>query len=69
MTEFIYLSGSDDVRNAGNRISSAATEMSRAAASMEESLYRHRVWLQEWSDELLIQLSRLIAKGGDDEPA
>jgi len=62
-SEYIYLSGSEDVRHAATTISSAATEMSRAAASFEETLYRQRIWLDEWLDRLEL----VMTKEGDHE--
>jgi len=48
MTEFIHLIGADDVRAAGSAMRSAAADMNRAAASIDESLSRHHNFLEEW---------------------
>jgi len=59
MTENIYLIGAEDVRSAGNTIKSAAETMQRAAASIEDSLTRHRQFL----DEKLGILEQILSEG------
>ncbi len=48
MSEFITLLGAEDVRSAGSSMREAASEMQRAAASIEDSLQRHRLFLDDW---------------------
>lgn len=52
MTEYIHLIGADDVRKAASSIQSAASDMMWAASSIEESLFRHRLFLEEWLGRL-----------------
>ena len=58
MGEHMNLMGAEDVRRAGNMMSSAADEMKRAATQMDESLYRHQQWADEWLNRLEEILSR-----------
>lgn len=44
----IVLIGADDVRRAGNTISSAAELMSRTQGYEAEELQRHRIFMDEW---------------------
>ena len=46
--EFITLIGAEDVRAAGSAMRAAAGEMNRAAASLDESLRIHRLFLDDW---------------------
>lgn len=62
MTEFVHLIGAEDVRSAGSAMRTAAEEMKRAAASIEESLSTHRRFLDDW----LIRLEDTIKRGGND---
>lgn len=48
MMEFIALVGVEDVRAAGSSMRVAAGEMQSAAASIEDSLNRHRLFLDDW---------------------
>ena len=48
MVEFITLLGAEDVRSAGTSMRSAASEMKTAAASIEDSLQRHKLFLDDW---------------------
>ena len=48
MPDYIHLIGAEDVRRAGATISGAATTMQRAASQIEDSLDRHRMFLEEW---------------------
>lgn len=54
--ETMLLIGSEDVRAGGNAARQAGHEMSAAATQMEDSLLRHRQflddWLQRFSDRL-----------------
>lgn len=44
----IYLVGSEDVRNAGQAMSSAAAEILRAANLISQALYDHQRFLDDW---------------------
>ena len=59
MTEYVHLIGAEDVRSAGSAMRAAAEDMKRAAASIEESLHRHRMFLDDW----LFRLENMIEKG------
>jgi len=48
MPEYITLLGTEDVRRASSSMQAAADDMRRAAASIEESLQRHRIFLDQW---------------------
>lgn len=48
----IYLMGAENVARAGHQLAAAASEMSRAAASMEETLHRHRQMMDDWLNRL-----------------
>ena len=50
--EIIHLMGAEDVRSAGVTIRNAAETMRQAAASLEDSLSRHRTFLNEWLSTL-----------------
>lgn len=59
--EFITLIGAEDVRAAGSSMRAAAGEMQRAAASIDESLTRHRIFLDDW----LVRLEEILKKAMD----
>jgi len=42
MTEYIHLTGAEDVRSAGSSMVSAAETIQRAASYIEDSLSRHQ---------------------------
>lgn len=46
--ETIYLFGSEDVRAASGNIIHAASEMNRAAASINDTLETQRRYMEEW---------------------
>jgi hypothetical protein len=50
MSEYIHLIGSEDVRAAGHRIVSAASDMNRAVGSLENALDRHHRFMDDWLD-------------------
>ena len=52
MADYITLMGSEDVSRAGRNMQSAAEQMSRAASSIEDSLFRHRQFLDDWIQRL-----------------
>ena len=58
MGEYITLLGADDVKSAGSRMAAAANEMQRAAASFEDTLFRHRQFMDDW----LARLEFLMAE-------
>ncbi len=51
-TEYHYLLGAEDVKNAAHTMENAAADMNRAAGSLEDTLYRHRQFMQAWLDQL-----------------
>jgi len=48
MTEFIHLVGAEDVQRAASSIRSSAEMMQSAASSMDDSLFRHRQFMDDW---------------------
>lgn len=52
MADYVVLLGAEAVQSAGNQMASAAQEMNRAAASIEESLDRHRRFLDDWLERI-----------------
>lgn len=48
MTQYLHLIGAEDVRKAGSMISGAADSMRSTASQIEDSLLRHRQFLDEW---------------------
>lgn len=48
MAEYIHLIGAEDVQRAGSAMREAAKYMQQAAASIEESLFRQRQFMEEW---------------------
>ncbi len=47
----IYLDGSEAVKNAGHRMSEAATTMSQAAANIQWAFEQHQRFLEQWLDD------------------
>ena len=47
----IHLIGAEDVRQAGNTMSSAAREMRSAASQIDDSLSAHARFLTDWLQE------------------
>ena len=58
MTEFVHLIGAEDVRSAGSAMRAAAEGMKCATALIEDSLQRHRMFLDDW----LLRLENIIKK-------
>jgi len=58
MTDFIHLIGAEDVSNAGRNISSAASDMQRAAGSIDETFRNFQNFLEEW----LIDFKEIVEK-------
>lgn len=48
MSEYIHLIGAEEVRRAGSSMRSAASDMIRAASTIDESLHRHQRFLDDW---------------------
>jgi len=48
MEKYITLLGAESVSSAGSDMKSAAETMRQAAASIEESLNRHKIFMEEW---------------------
>lgn len=48
MADYITLLGAEQVDRASHTMSSAASEMQRAASSIEDTLSRHRMFLDDW---------------------
>ena len=58
MNDYITLLGTDDVYRAGSMMQSAATDMKNAAAWTEESLQRHRLFMDDW----LMRFEEILAR-------
>lgn len=48
MADYVHLLGAEDVRNAGWAMREAASDMQRAASSIDEALQRHQRFLDDW---------------------
>lgn len=48
MEKYITLLGAESVSSAGSAMKAAAETMRQAAASIDESLTRHKIFLEEW---------------------
>ncbi len=48
MVEYITLLGAEDVQRAGASMRNAAESMQSAAGSLEDSLLRHRLFMDDW---------------------
>ncbi len=48
MSSYVTLLGAEDVRSAGNTMSSAADTINRACGGLEEALRRHELFLDDW---------------------
>jgi hypothetical protein len=48
MAEYVHLIGAEDVRRAGSEMSSAASDMQRAASSISHCLEMHHRSLDDW---------------------
>ena len=46
--EYIHLIGAEQVQTAGYSIGDAAEEMNRAANTISEALWQHRIFMDEW---------------------
>lgn len=56
--ESISLMGSEEVSRAGRNMVSAASDMQRAAATIDESLRRHETFLDDW----LLRFEEILKK-------
>jgi hypothetical protein len=63
--EFITLLGAEDVQRAGHTMSSAAQDMKMAASSLDDTLHRQRLFLDDWlmRFENIIEQSTVKLKG------
>lgn len=52
MADYITLMGAEQVQSAASRISSAASEMIRAASAIEDSFQRHQRFMDDWLQRL-----------------
>ena len=50
--ESVYLNGSEDVRNAGHNISSAAGDIRHAAAEISSAFEQQQRWMDDWLERL-----------------
>lgn len=48
MPDYMTLMGAEDVSRAGYSMKSAAEEMSRAAANIDDALRRHQMFMEDW---------------------
>lgn len=48
MRDSIHLIGAEQVSSAGYNMNSAASEMKRAASSIEDTLFRHQNFMTQW---------------------
>lgn len=63
MSDRMYLTGSEDVRTAGNTMANAADTMAHAADTMNAALERHQRFLDDW----LSRFEQIIEKGMNNE--
>ena len=61
MTEYVHLIGAEDVLKAGASMREAAQEMQRAASSIEDTMFRHRQFLEDWAARLVTRLEAIDA--------
>jgi hypothetical protein len=52
MSDFVHLIGADVVQSAAHCMQDTAVSMVRAANVIEESLERHRRWMDDWLQRL-----------------
>lgn len=51
MSQYITLLGAEDVRTGGNRMVEAAGNMRNVVGEFEDSLRRHRQFMDEWLEK------------------
>ena len=61
MPDYMTLMGAEDVSRAGHRMVAAAEQMSRAAGTIDDSLFRHQRFLEDW----LQRLEAVLTAGKD----
>ena len=49
MSEYVHLIGAEDVMRAGHTIAAAAEEMKRAADNIQDTMFRHHQFLEDWA--------------------
>ena len=49
MAEYVHLIGAEEVMLASHAMAAAAEEMKRAAANIEDTMFRHRQFLEDWA--------------------
>lgn len=59
--ESIHLYGAEIVREAGRTIAAAASDMRSAVSSLDDTLHRHRLFLDDWLDRFTMQVDRIVA--------
>lgn len=64
MSNYVTLVGAEEVGSAGRSMRSAADEMRAAANQIEESLSRHRAFLDDWLTRFDAVLSDRISDMG-----
>ena len=69
MSEYITLMGSEAVARAGGQISSAASDMMRAAGQIDSTMNNHQVFLDAWlsrfkeSKRVKFELDGIVTEG------
>lgn len=48
MSNYIHLIGAEDVSRAGYKMAEAADTMARAVSNLDDVLFRHRNYMEEW---------------------
>lgn len=52
MSQYITLLGAEQVQSAASTMSGAAEQMSRAASSISDTMWRHQQFMDEWLQRL-----------------
>lgn len=63
MADYITLLGSEQVQSAAHQMRSAADQMQRAASQIDDSLHRHRMFLDDWLQRFE---AIIFSQGGND---
>ncbi len=58
MSNYMTLVGAEQVSGAGHNMTHAAAQMSRAASSIEDTMFRHQQFMTQW----LIDLERIMTE-------
>ena len=66
MADYIHLIGADDVSRAGSSMRSAASDMTRAAVTIDETMRLQRMFLDDWLArlELVLRDTKGNTQGG-----